>query len=461
VAGQSQVDETQIGIKRLRAFEEVTVLDLSQNLELSAYALDCTLDGQQIESAHVNGADQKPATVKLDAFSITGQEIKLNVTDQQAEVPGHGRMTFLSRKDLNGRTLSEPVPISISWGNWLKYRGRENRAVFDGQVHATSQATTTFDCSRLAIEFDDAKEKVADAGDGNNNNWTDSLNILKLINPLQPRKPKSSWSRQRFSKEPAFILATGQALALTSEIDPATQQLKSRARITGPSLSVNLRPDVSKMLIEGEGSLQMEDFQPANPDQTKAAFDPGGGDLFDVDHDDGPSKTLITWKDSMWYDFSIDQTRFEGDVELKYFSGEELQKLFGDKPQTINDNKQKGRATFLSSDVLTVDFLDRSQRARHKADRRVGRISTSALRQFQASGNVTMQDQSEGLSLWSDRLIYERQRRLLAIYGTDFRKAKIVKRAENKLPYQLLAKHIFYNLGTGEIEVLEPKAQGQ
>lgn len=451
IVDENDEDPMQVGMKRLRAFGDVSVLDQTQNLELNAHTLDCALDGEEIQSAIVTGySPQQPATVKLDTFAITGQEIKLNVPDQWAEVPGQGRMTFLSRKDLNGRKMSEPVPISISWGNWMKYRGRENRAIFDGQVHATSQTTTTFDCSRLAIEFDDVPEKVAVAKVPQENNWMNSLGILKLINPMQKSKRKSSRSRPRFSKEPAFILASGNAVALTSEIDPVTHQLKSRARITGPTLSVNLRPDVSKMLIEGEGSLQMEDFQP------------GGGDLFNV-ADDGPSKTLITWKDSMWYDFSIDQTRFEGDVELKYFSGDALKQLFGGKQTQAkkNDQTPSGRRTFLSCDVLTVDFLDRSQRARHKADRRVGRISTNALRQFQASGNVTLQDQSEGLSLWSDRLIYERPRRLLQIFGTDYRKAKIIKETANKMPYQLSAKHIFYNLGTGEIEVLGPTVMGQ
>ncbi len=463
VATNDETDSMQVGIQRLRAFVDVSVLDTSQNMELSAHSLDCKLNGQEIESAVVKGYPQRAATVQLDTFSMTGQEIKFNVIDQWAEVPGHGRMTFLSRKDLNGRKLSDAVPISISWGNWMKYRGRENRAVFDGQVHATSQTTTTFDCNRLAIEFDDVKEKVAVAQAPPGKNWMNSLGVIKLINPMQKSKRKSSRSKPRFSKEPAFILATGNAVALTSEIDPATKQLKSRARITGPTLSVNLRPDVSKMLIEGEGSLQMEDFQPAKPMIKKVSLGSSGGDLFDVDNDEGPSKTLITWKDSMWYDFSIDQTRFEGDVELKYFSGDALQQFFGGKkPSAKKDGSApSGRATFLSADVLTVDFLDRSQRARQKADRRVGRISTNSLRQFQATGNVTLQDQSEGLSLWSDRLIYERQRRLLAIYGTDFRKAKIIKRSTNKMPYQLSAKHIFYNLGTGEIEVLEPKAWGQ
>ena len=43
--------------------------------------------------------------------------------------------------------------------------------------------------------------------------------------------------------------------------DPQTGKLQSRSRISGPKLTVDLRPEVSKMLIEGTGYLQLEDFR--------------------------------------------------------------------------------------------------------------------------------------------------------------------------------------------------------
>jgi lipopolysaccharide export system protein LptA len=450
------------GVKRLQAFGAVTVFDPAQKLDLSSGQLDCSVvKGREIEKALVTGTVDRPATVRLDTLTVTGHQITLDVPNQWAEVPGEGRLTFLSRKDLDGRRVSNPIPIVVTWEDSMKYRGRENRADFNGRVHATSETTTTFDCDQLLVEFDQTPQSVADAK--RVNEW----GILQpFVNrAMRTEKPSDvRFAGGAYAKEPAYILADGHAVAELSETDPKSGELSSRSRIAGPRLSVNLRSEVSKMLIEGPGTLQLEDFRPDSPSRDSAPRT--GSDLFALDKDTGPSKTLIEWRERMWYDFAIAQTRFEGRVQLKHFSGAALSRLF--EGSGGGASQPPGRSTFLTSDVLTVDFLDRDSRAKpalsregNASGRRMGRLSSDRLRQFQASGSVILQDQVEGLSVTADSVVYERPRQILAISGSKQRKAQIITQKPGRLPNQVATERLFYNLATGKLELVQTTVKGQ
>ncbi|MCH7871872.1 MAG: hypothetical protein IID33_09245 [Planctomycetes bacterium] len=129
---------------------------------------------------------------------------------------------------------------------------------------------------------------------------------------------------------------------------------------------MNLRADVSKAQIEGPGTLLIEDYRAPVTLAAYTAQPPGG--LFAIDERSGSSNTLIEWTTLMWYDFGIQQTRFEGKVRLKYFSGAELVRLRGGST-TDAARLPRGRATFLDADVLTIDFLDRKPGAEAASQR--------------------------------------------------------------------------------------------
>ncbi|MCH7884334.1 MAG: hypothetical protein IIC01_03705 [Planctomycetes bacterium] len=484
--GNEATNRKKIVAKRFHAFGDVSVVDPDQNLALSAHELRCDLlDEGAIDDIRVTGRDGQPASIQLDTLTIVGRDIRLNVPGQSAEVPGDGRLTFLSFKDLNGQKLREPVPITVTWNEWMRYRGKEDRAVFSGDVRAASATgDATFNCDQLVVEFAEAVIKTRE--DPPSKGWERFRDILQpyrntleaflaqsvFEKPFSEPRPLGSGSvsgaktapfgARRGSKELTYLLATGHAVAVTSQTDPKTGKLLRRTRIVGPKLSVSLRPDVSKMLIEGPGSLQLEEFRVADTSSPDAGQQSQGG-LFKIDASDGPSKTLIQWQTAMWYDFSIDQTRFEGRVRLKHFSGAQLAKLFNrsGSPNPAQSAGQLGRSTFLTCDTLTVDFADREARSRQSRKQRLGRISAPSLRRFQADGSVVLQDSSEGLALWADRLVYEQARDILAIYGSPLRKARIITKKPGKLPSQMTVDRLIYNLTTGEAELLNPLATGR
>ncbi|UCC30280.1 MAG: hypothetical protein JSU86_19030 [Phycisphaerales bacterium] len=442
----------EVGVKQLKAFGEVSVVDPIQALDVTADKLDCTIkDGRDIETAFVEGLDDHPASVRLDTLTVAGREIRLNVPDQWAEVPGAGRLTFRSRKDLDGRRLDRPIPIAVTWADWMTYHGRENRSVFSGAVHATSETTTTFDCGRLEVHFQDVAPAEVDAQAAPD--WWILQDVVDRL-ARGSAAARTQPATDRFSKEPTLIVATGNAVALTSEIDPDTDRLKSRARIAGPQLWVDLRPEVSKMQIEGPGNLLLEDYRPAR--SSEETFHRASRGLFAVSEDAGPSNTLIEWEELMWYDFSIEQTRFEGNVSLKYFSGLELQRIRG-RPAGDSSEAMPGRRTFLTCRTLEADFFDRKERSLPHGSRRMGRLSSDRLKQFHAKGGVRLQDQSEGLSLTADRVVYWKDRDVLAVYGWPQRKARIMVQKPGKLPTQVSGERLFYNLSTGYAELVKPE----
>jgi hypothetical protein len=280
-------------------------------------------------------------------------------------------------------------------------------------------------------------------------------NMVRRLAPGVQDAGKDALNR-RMSKEPVYVLATGNAVALTSELDPSTGVVKSRVRLSGSRLSVNLRPDASKMVIEGSGNLLLEDNSPSDPTNVDTKKTREAKGLFAVGGGDGPSNTLIEWKELMWYDFGVNQTRFEGDVHLKHFSGSELLKM---RPDLLVGAAEvpSGRATYLRCDALTVDFLTKKDGAASSGQRRMSGLSADRLQQFQATGSVSLQDESEGLSLSADRVVYWKDREVLGIYGQPRRKAHVAIQRPGELPHQLSVERLFYNLATGTWELSKPK----
>jgi hypothetical protein len=446
-SGEEALPESSIGATRLEAYGAVTVNDPAQGLEVAAESLDCAIHGgREIGEAFVEGLPDRPASVRLDTFTITGDQIRLNAMEESAEVPGPGRLTFQSHKDLDGRKLAEPIPVSITWDKGMSYDGRESRARFVGSVHAVSQNTTTFDCRQLDVHFDEVDpEDSAPSSEG----WI----LRSLVNRFSRLAGgEKDRTRRRLGKEPAYLVATGDAVAVTSETDPQSGALHSRVRISGPKLWVNLRSEVSKLMIEGAGNLLLEDYEVASASSPGAERE--GGGLFSAGTGRGPSTTLIEWRDLMWYDFSIEQTRFEGEVSLKHFSGEQLERVLG-RSQADSTGAEPGRATFLSGDILTVDFRSSEQGTGRIEPRRMGRLSAGRLDRFQASGAVRLQDVHEELSLTADRVVFWKDRNVLAIYGSPQRKAHIIKQRAGQLPHQVSVERLFYNLTTGAWEIYQ------
>ncbi|MGB0715021.1 MAG: hypothetical protein ACPGXK_04030 [Phycisphaerae bacterium] len=449
---------------RLQATDEVFVSDAVQSLEVTGDTLDCIIrDGIAISQVSIEGESSRPGRLELRQFSLLGQQIRLDAEKEDAAVDGRGTMRFLSNKDLDGQRVESPIPISISWGESMRYRGHDNEAEFFGGVHAGSESSHSFDCEKLKVLFVSAE--AAPSSTNADADWW-------VLNNLIPERGSSDdsgspFGQTQFDKEPSYLLATGKADAMVENREG--DRLLSRATIRGDQLSVDLRDDISRMLIEGEGRLLLEDFESADsgenvPPSSASSAEPLA---FEIGQNAGPSKTLITWQRQMWYDFGRRIAQFEGAVDLRYFSGSVLNDIFG--PGSSPEGASGSRKTFLACNTLAVSF-DGSDQASNAEAGQIGGMSASSIKSFFAQDNVRLNDESlQGSGTEADmqlivnaaRISFDRDRTLLSAFGTPRRAATFTRRVPGQLPDRSQALRVHFNTDTGKVHATGARFEGR
>ncbi len=448
-----------IELAHLTAYGEVTVVDPQRELQLSAGQLECELgSNNEIHSAVLNGAGVRPASVRLGTFSVMGNVIKLNVDDEWAEVPGPGRMSFQVDKDLDGRLVDKPITVVVNWSDWMKYRGRENRAVFVGNIHTVSDRNR-IDCGRLEIEFEDSPGRTG--VEAKPQQWWILDDVVNRL-PRRKKRANTTPGGSDFAKEPTYFLATEGVRSEMSNVDETTGRLVSRISISGPRMSVNLREEVSMMRIEGKGQLLIEDYSLADADGagTDRHDDNVAGALFGG-RAKGASQTLITWERLMFYDLANERAQFECAVELDHLSGTYMVHAGGVIGQTAPAMGADGQKAHLGCNVLSVDFLS-GKDAAAQASPRMGTMSSRRLEQFRANGSVELTRTRPGDSQWlsADELTYRKTRQLLLIQGSDDRPAEFITQKTGQPPRPYRATTITVNLATNRVDALNPTYMG-
>ncbi len=474
-----------VELASLHAYDDVSVRDPSRNMEAAAERLTCMLrDGNTMTTADLWGDGAAPAHFRSETFTVTGDRLIIDADKEEADVPGPGRMSFQLRKDLDGRAVDQPVPVAIEWRDWMKYRGRENRAIFQGRTHTVSEQTW-FDCHRLEIEFTDveplppsAREKLAAAAaqlasaDAARRAAAGLVSGPPLVAaPLalmkagrQPR-PADSTPTQ-FQKEPTYFLATGEVKAVMSNANGSTGRLDSRVLIEGPVLSVNLRDDASMMRVEGAGKLQIEDFvEPGAPAGSRTRDNAGRLGSTLISGAEGDSRTLITWNDLMYYDSNAGRAQFEGETQLDHYSGVYLPGEFRDAAASTAD-ATTGQEAHLFSRVLAIEFETagdaESSGPGGRESQRVAGLSAAELKQFRAIGAVSMTYERPGRNYWleAEELTYRKSRELLFIQGSARQPAEFITQSPGAPPRPYSAATLTVDLATERVDAINPTFTG-
>jgi len=441
-------DRFRPGLLHLEAEGEVRVRDPKQKLHVTAATLDCTFsDGQNIDRAHVAGPGNSPAHVELSDFSITGHDILLDVPAESAEVPGRGRLTFLTDRDLDGRRLADPLPVAVTWGLEMTYNGRQSRALFSGSVHAATQESA-FDCGELVVEFADPQPRPgeATAGTASSREEKDRWWIFTpLAEAVFGGEQDSAGLGEDFSKDPVFLRASGGAVARTTRVSAGSGRLLSRGRIEGPQILVDLRSEI--MTVEGGGNLLIEDYElPAGTPGTLASRrTPLGGMGIR-----SPWQTFILWTGQMSYYFGRQAAVFDQGVEMVHRSGSAIlmgEEVLGEVATALTGaGQQGGQNASLTCGQLVVQFEDRQAGGRRA--RGAGSMSGYDLRQFEAKQSVHFQD--SGISVIAQQITYDAAREEMAIRGSEAAPAQII---DQRSAFRDMKGPVFYwNLRTGRID---------
>jgi len=459
------------GLERLEAVGDVLVRDPEQDLKVNAAALDCTFrDGRDVDSALVTGTEEKPAYVELDMFSITGAQVELDVADQSALVPGRGRLTFPSRRDLDGRQLDRPIPISMTWSERMIFRGEQNRAILTGAVHAATEESM-LDCGELVVDFEE-RQKANQPGEAAAGpqpavpvvaDWWVFTPLVERIGGPRRRQPANPFAEE-YDKEPAAIVASGGAVALTTKTEPLTGRVLSRGRIAGPRLLVDLRTEV--LSIEDAGTLLIEDYELPGPPLTPGVKGPRKPDApprtpFGGLGVGSPSQTFISWSGQMAYYFGTQAALFERGVEMRHRSGTRIllgQGVLGDSAEALGHaEKEQGRDSMLTCEQLAVQFREpqsdtlvtpggKASPARKRGG--AGRMSGYELSRFEATGRIHFED--TGIVVLAHKIGYDAARNELAIRGSETNPAEIY---DQRGKFQALRGPAFYwDRSTGRID---------
>jgi len=399
-----QLEKDQPVIRTLSARRNIFARDPEANLRVSrAKQLDCKFRNRQ-ELIHTTIVSRSPevfARARVGDVAVHGHRIAINLDDETADVPGPGRAYMPTQFAFGGRQSDGPQVVRITWTDWMKFRLARNHGEFVGQVHSTSD-TFSLDADKLVLRFDEApplpsrqpRKRRLDrlfARADDVARWT-ALSIGPLNQPwmvfalpvaegidqvgrfraatqmitraTRRNVEEPSYLASRKRKEPVYVVADGNAVAVASNHAPTAggaQRLSSRMLIKGERIISDLRRE--QMKVPGPGVLLIEDYQfDPRPAQRMAARSASGSAAFMSSmRDEGPSQTLVQWKNGM--DFFSDRQLvvFDEDVRMHHASGrhlvlrDELASAMGIDRQQIR-RLTDGRKAELTCGNLIVEF---------------------------------------------------------------------------------------------------------
>lgn len=440
--------ETHVYLQSLSARRGVVAKDDRRGLDLQAESLTCVLDADsQLVTATVDGRAEAWARVTIEDLTIEGPSIFVDVIQESARVDAPGRLTFLSLRDLDGRDLSEPAPMTVAWKTSMRFVGERNRAEFSGGVHAES-GRHVFDAQELSIDFRDAPPPEGAVAPPRN--W---WILSDLVERPVARSADRLTDRNR-RKQPVFLTATGRVAAILANYDDSGTTLLSRSRLAGPALTLDLREGRPRqLLIEGEGTLSLEDYE------TASATPPAAGDRFlAVDASDDRSQTLITWRNNLIYDLDQNRATFTDSVQLQYLTGRYMV-LAEELGLRRHDDaaEEEGRETTLDCDLMIVDFARGAAEEPVRPGAPAG-MDARRIRQFRAKGAVRLNDAQ--LILTADDLAYNRPSQQLLLEGAAPRGAELFFRRPGSIPQRLTARRLSWDLVNQVGTIIEPLGTG-
>jgi len=447
------------GVRPVRLFAKGNVRagDQQDDELVRAFAdtLELETDGPW-QTGVLRGKPARPddlARIVQGDSALHGREIRLDQARESVIVEGPGKTQFRTDRGLDGRPLSEPRPVEVTWAKGMEFDGPTNKATFEGDVLLNS-GDSTMSCGKMVLIL----EKP-----------TATNRPAKLVESEPPRKPGQKKPRRlrlemasNFRNHRLAQIDLQDQVVMTRVVPRQGGGLLKRTRMDCRNLTWDAR--TGETIILGAGTMSAEDYalgssKDPKADRSGAARRPAWLDR--------PSQTLFWWKEKMRVSGKRPEGRevfLKGDVVMKHRSGDQIVWKQALKLSVLG-KLPAGRRTDLSCDQLTAMFSEPQRRATSQptsapAQRLAAEVFLGRLRSFHAEGRVDLTDGRRTIA--GHRLNYDRKRELVLVEGKDNRAASLIyqdatgaasKRVESPRIEIYLQDGEIIHVKTGEITV--------
>ena len=249
-------------------------------------------------------------------------------------------------------------------------------------------------------------------------------------------------------KDPIYLEADGDVVAVFSDIDADDHHLNSRVRLSTATLNMDLAGEI--LTVPGAGEMLIEDYRVKTPAASAVAssaarspFDTGGL----------PSQSFIAWESYMGYNLNLRHAEFEENVRVDHRTGAKMilaAQLIGSAAEGIDPQDAPGRRTQLTCRTVVIEFGHAAGDRLGKGDG-LGSVSARDIRQLYASGDVRIVD--DEFSVDADHITKHADSSLLTVSGDATRDAEIQTQGNI-----IHARRIYYDLFTRRVEVADLRA---
>jgi lipopolysaccharide export system protein LptA len=133
----------------------------------------------------VTGPNARPGEVHLPDVSLIGPQVVIDQVENVVDVAGLGSMRMVSATDFEGKKLTKPTPIDITWMQGMRFTGKQ--AVFRGNVQAVQENTTLL-CQTMQVDLNrpiSLSQRANEPGAGR-----EPANVDKVICDAGPDRPQ-------------------------------------------------------------------------------------------------------------------------------------------------------------------------------------------------------------------------------------------------------------------------------
>ena len=386
-------------LRDLRVVGEAELFDPENKVAARGEEIAAAFAGiNRLTTATVTGGVDKPGLVHASPFTVRGGRIVLDRDEQTLDVAGVSRLSFKSRRSLQGERRSKAVPIVVTCLDELHIDGRGNEVRFAGDVVARSgDEQLKSDILTLVLEDSEEPEQREEKP------WRELWRQMRALagdrgagkaadDPLASRMEASP---ERVRKEPVRLVAEN-ALVTSEMYEGDALAPAVHASISAPHIAVDI---VNRQIVTtGLTQLLLTDRRGGRDEQ--AARDVLGVSSALISG--GPSQTAMQCEERMTYTLGEegpgrrDTVLFEGAVLCVHRTGREMVNLERMLPEVMDDpallETLKSRNASLDCRRLECWFV---ADAGDDRPRRGGALTRAPLRlaSLMASGSVYLRDQ--------------------------------------------------------------------